>query len=318
MKRPILSEVGHGPERKFHGSWYRGKTTNFMPSKAELTVPDAVERYILQGWLPNAPIIDKRTTITSIGSCFAVHVSQYLHQRGYRVMAPDWSTQNSHIIRFSEGMVNSFAIRQQVEWGLEGKPFPEGLWFGENKEIALPDEAVRQDTEAILRSTDVFIITLGLSEIWYDKGSGEAFWRAIPASVFDEKRHGFRVSTVEENKENISAIHAVIRKHRPHAHLVFTLSPVPLSATFRPVSCVTASSVSKAILRAALDEFLRRTEDFRVHYFPSYEIIQDVVVDAYADDNRHPRKKVVAWVLQTFERHYCVKETVEDEAMEDG
>jgi hypothetical protein len=315
MKLPILRVIQDGSERKFHGSWYRGKNTNFMPSKADLTVPNAIERYVLQGWLPNAPFIAKRSRITSVGSCFAVNVTRYLHQRGYQVMGHDWTVHNSHIIRFGEGMVNSFAIRQQIEWGLEGKPFPEGLWFGQDKEIALPDEAVRRDTEAILRSTDVFIITLGLSEIWYDKVSGEAFWRAIPASLFDEKRHSFRVSTIEENRENISAIHSVIRKHRPDAHLVFTLSPVPLVATFRPISCITASSVSKAILRVALDEFLRQTEDSGVHYFPSYEIIKEVVVDAYEADNRHPRKDVIASILQTFERYYCFEDAVEDEAV---
>ena len=48
-----------------------------------------------------------------------------------------------------------------------------------------------------------------------------------------------------------------MRRHNPRAHIVFTLSPVPLNATFRGVSCVSANSVSKAILRVAVDELLR-------------------------------------------------------------
>ena len=44
-----------------------------------------------------------------------------------------------------------------------------------------------------------------------------------------------------------------MRKHVPHASVVLTLSPVPLAATFRGVSCVTANAASKATLRAAVD-----------------------------------------------------------------
>jgi hypothetical protein len=312
MRLPTLTIERDGVESKFHGSWYRGANTNFLPSKAELARPDAIERYVLPGWLPDEPFIDMTSRITSFGSCFAVHVTRFLHERGYKVAGRDWTVHNSHIIRFGEGMVNSFAIRQQFEWALEGKPFPDCLWFGKGKEIASPDETVRHETEAVLRSTDIFIITLGLSEIWYDKQSGEAFWRAIPASIFDEKRHGFRISSVDENRENLTAIHSIIRKHRPESHIVFTLSPVPLMATFRPISCITASSVSKSILRVALDEFLRSTEDPLVHYLPSYEIVKELSIDPFKEDNRYPKSEVVDSVLQAFERHFCVSESAEE------
>ena len=51
-------------------------------------------------------------------------------------------------------------------------------------------------------SSDVIILTLGLSEVWYDKTTNEVYWRAVPLKDFDEEKHGFRVTTVEENKEN--------------------------------------------------------------------------------------------------------------------
>ena len=79
----------------------------------------------------------------------------------------------------------------------------------------------------------------------------------MPSDRFDPARHGVRVSTVQENLHNLREIVALLRKHVPAAVVVFTLSPVPLSATFRGVSCVTANAVSKAILRVAVDELLR-------------------------------------------------------------
>jgi hypothetical protein len=135
----------------------------------------------------------------------------------------------------------------------------------------------------------------------------EVLWRAVPSYLFDESVHGFRVSTTAENYDNLARIRALIRDVKPTAPIIFTLSPVPLMATFRPVSCVTASSVSKAILRVSIDELMRTfSADDRLLYFPSYEIVKDCVVDPYLDDNRHPKPEVVSFVMETFERHYCL------------
>ena len=297
-----------GHSAVFHGSWYRGKHTNFIASKAELRAPDAVDKFILQGWLPKAPFLGKRTPITAFGSCFAAHLTRYLTERGYNVFGRDLDRQ-AHIVRFGEGMVNSFAIRQQFEWALGEREFPENLWFGPNKEIAAVDPRIRASTREIIRATEVFVITLGLSEIWYDKESGDAFWRAIPAALFDERRHGFRLSTVAENHANLVAIVELARKLRPDAKVVFTLSPIPLVATFRPVSCLTANAVSKGVLRVAVDQLMQeRAGDERLYYFPSYEIVNELFVDPREEDNRHIKPEVVAFIMETFCRHYCVAE----------
>jgi hypothetical protein len=124
--------------------------------------------------------------------------------------------------------------------------------------------------------------------------------------MFDENVHAFRISSVEENYRNIEAIRALVRQHVPNASLIFTLSPVPLMATFRPVSCITASSVSKAILRVAIDEFVRaHSDDKKLFYFPAYEIVKEYFRDPYEDDNRHPTPEVIATVMRHFEKHYC-------------
>jgi hypothetical protein len=86
---------------------------------------------------------------------------------------------------------------------------------------------------------------------------------------------------------------------------VLTLSPVPLMATFRPISCITASSVSKAILRVAID-LAMNLEKEGVYYFPSYEMVTAGFADPYRDDNRHPREEIVERVMAVFERRYCL------------
>lgn len=302
--KPILLERD-GQQAKFHGSWYRGEQTNFIASKADLQREDAVLRYILEGWTPAVPFITKGALITAFGSCFAHHISLHLTKEGYNISSKKLTLQ-SHLVRFGEGLVNSFSILQQFEWALENKDFPNDLWFSEQKDIAPIEPEIRAETKRLLNETDIFIITLGVSEIWYDKISGEALWRAVPGHLFDPERHAFRVSTVEENRNNILRICAMIKASRPTAKVILTLSPVPLMATFRPISCITASSVSKAILRVALDEVMREIGGEDVLYFPSYEIVKDYFVDPYKEDNRHPTDQVINFVMQQFEKHYCI------------
>ncbi len=294
-----------GRTAAFHGTWYRGDHTDFIPSKADLREAEAFDKFVMKGWSPGDPFIDTAMPITAFGSCFAANVSKFLSASGYNVLGRSLLAK-AHLIRFGEGMVNTFAIRQQFEWGLTGREFPQGLWIGEDKEVASADEATRQITRQIINETSVFIITLGLSEIWYDKPSGEAFWRAIPAALFDPDRHGFRLSTVEENRDNIGVTLDLIRQRRPDASVILTLSPIPLMATFRPISCITANAVSKAILRVAIDQIMSEGRD-KVFYFPAYEMVTGACFDPLEEDNRHPREDVIAAVMACFEKHYCRK-----------
>jgi hypothetical protein len=298
-----------------HPSWYRGETCNFNPTKNALRDAGGLDEYVLKGWLPPRPFITRDMPVTAFGSCFAQNVSRWLMRQqyatgdrlGWTSGATDLNIYDSHVIRFGEGMVNTFALRQQFEWALDGRAFSEELWFGSKGELAGYSEAARISTGDLFAKSDVFIITLGLSEVWCNKQTGDVFWRAIPRDRFDPDRHGFRVSSVAENFDNLQAIHRIIRRVRPSATIVITLSPVPLVATFRPVSCLTASSVSKAILRVAVDELMRaHQQDQRLYYWPSYEIVKEYCSDPYLEDNRHPRPEIIDTIMRTFARHYLV------------
>jgi hypothetical protein len=302
----LLVEVGR--DRYTEGrEWYRGEHVNYMPSRTNLFERNAIDDYLLKGWLPEQPFISKDHYITAFGSCFAVNVSNYLLRRGYRVFDESSGHAAAYVIRCGEGMVNTFAVTQQFQWAYGEKEFDESLWFDESGREASYDARIRERTRAIFDKTDVFLITLGLSEVWYSKQTGDVFWRAIPRSKFDPSRHGFKVTTVAENLQNLNTIYRIIRERRPNACIIFTLSPVPLLATFRPVSCITANSVSKSILRVALDEFHRSHEpDKQLFYFPSFELVKDYFRDPFRGDNRHVRGKVVDRIMDNFAKHYLV------------
>jgi hypothetical protein len=297
-------------EQVVQATWYRGPHCNFNPTKADLREPDAIDRHITAGWLPPAPFVTRRHGITAFGSCFAGHIGEHLAARAYNVLTDKRhaDVNGSYVIRCAEGIVNTFAIRQQFEWALRGADFNEDLWFDSKGALAPYNEQIRRETVDIFARTDVFIITIGLAEVWYSTVTGEVFWRAVPANRFDPARHGFRLSTVAENVDNLRAVRALIRERRPDAAIVFTLSPIPLHATFRPISCVTANAVSKATLRVALDELMRaHSDDRNLFYFPAYEIVREAFGDPYVDDNRHIRPEILHAVMRAFERGYCAE-----------
>ena len=291
-----------------HQAWYRGEHCNFNATKEDLAQPDAIERHVGMGWLPKTGFVSKSQGITAFGSCFAQHISDHLSSKSYNLLTNKARLDlDTYIIRCGEGIINTFAIRQQFEWAFRGLRFEEDLWFAANGDLAPYSESVRRSTAEIFRQTEIFIITVGLSEVWYNKRSGNVFWRAIPIGRFDPQEHGFRLSSIAENLANLQMIVSIIREHRPDAYVIFTLSPIPLHATFRPISCMTANSVSKAILRVAMDELMReRSQDDRLFYFPAYEIVKECFADPYLDDNRHVKPEILEAVMQTFERAFCL------------
>ncbi|MFN3144248.1 MAG: GSCFA domain-containing protein [Paracoccaceae bacterium] len=295
-------------DTRAHRTWFRGETTNYNPTIARMAGVSGVPEFVLKGWAPDRPLIEPSTQITAFGSCFASNISKWLSARNFNVLNKSEDAKAAYVVTMGEGMVNSFVIRQQFEWAWENKVFEGSLWHGYNAEEFGYDEEVRLETKRIFDETEVFILTFGLSEVWYDEPTGNVFWRTIPKDVYDPERHKFRVSTVEENKDNMRAIHDLIRKHRPDAKMIFTLSPIPLIATFRDVSCLTANSVSKSVLRVAIDELMREKRDEgHLYYWPSFEIITDVFRLPYRSDRRHPKDPALDYIMTLFEHTWCVE-----------
>tara|TARA_R100000152_G_C6674180_1_gene109719 strand:- start:147 stop:740 length:594 start_codon:yes stop_codon:yes gene_type:complete len=197
-------------------------------------------------------------------------------------------------------------MRQQFEWAFEDKTFSKDLWYDGDKILNEQRNDIKEYTKKTFQNTDVFVLTLGLSEVWYNKQTNEVFWRGIPKSQFNPDIHGFKVSSFKENYDNLEVIYNLIRKHKPNSTIIFSVSPVPLIATFRPNSCITSNSVSKAILRTAVDELYRNKDDDNLYYWPSYEVVTDFYTDSYVEDNRHPKQEIIDTIMGEFGKAYLI------------
>ena len=296
--------VQNGQKQRTSQSFYRGEHTNFLPTPEMLSEPHAIENHIIRGWNPASRMVSKGTPVVAFGSCFATNISTYLHKRGYTVLTKQEN--KAYITKMGDGLVNTSAILQQFEWAWLNKTPVADLWHGFKAEEFGYDEAIRLETKELLDQAEVFIITLGLSEIWFDEPSGEVFWRAVPKARYDPGRHKFRVATHAETKSNLNAIYAIIRRFRPTAKVVFTVSPIPLTATFRQTSAHSANSVSKAVLRSAIDEVMREAgDDDHLLYFPSYEIVMHNYRNQWGPDGKHVVQTVLRFNMALFEHYYC-------------
>ena len=290
--------------------WYKGATYRRLPDKSQLGTlgMDAVG----EGWLPAEPLISRATRVVAIGSCFARYFILWLAEHGFNESIPQ-SPYNA-LLRFGSLFESPASIAQQFRWAFGELDDKAVLWIDKNKEVFEASEVRRRLVRDTLLATDVVILTLGLSEVWYDRITGEPLWRALPVDRFDPERHVFRVDTTAQTLQWLETIERLRARHVPDMKIIFTVSPVPLGGTFRPVSALTANSASKAIVRAALDEFLRNHQEEvgrHVFYFPSYELAANYFIDPYGPDNRHVSPTVAAGIIHYFVKHYCSADVIE-------
>jgi hypothetical protein len=285
---------------KFH----IGDTVNFYPSRDDFEAETVIEEYLVRGFVPGSPPLTKDSKIIAIGPCFASAMGQHLLQQGYQVT--NRRDRLSYIGRFGDKIGNSFAMRGQLEWAWGGVTPAEALWHGYDAERLPYDEPVRTRTKRLLDGADAFILTLHNAEIWQDDATGGVFWGAVPADQFDPERHRFRVSTYQENLANLMEIYRLIRRNRPQATIVMTLSALPAPATFRPVAALAAGMSSKSMLRSALDEFYRvvQPRDPHFHYFPSYDITRCAFDRPFSPDHRRIEPRIADFMMLLFEHYF--------------
>lgn len=277
--------------------------------------------------------IHKTDRIATAGSCFAQHIGRTLKARGYAVIdvepPPSGLPASAHS-RFGYGIYsarygNVYTARQflqLVESAISGGLIedcawqrPDGRWVDALRPAVEPEglnsvEEVQahrvhhlKNVRTLLTSADLVVFTLGLTEAWINKHTGTVYPTA-PGTIagnFDPETyifHNFRVSEIVADIARARAlIHSIQEKP---CKFLFTVSPVPLTATATPHHVMVATMGSKAILRAAAAELYEDFED--VDYFPSYEIIMNpwMGVSRYESNLRSVRKDAVEAVMDTF------------------
>jgi len=227
--------------------------------------------------------IDKRTKVTSIGSCFAREIKSYLQGNSYNYLVSEnkstpWEYKmftgdicrpNEHSSIAWERVYNTFTLRHIVDYtfrnikeddrliqiDIKGKKYIADII--RNRIIYKDLKTARKDikehssySRAILNEVELIILTLGTTEVWRGRvaaASNQHKYFDLPSDF------KFHVSMYEENKDNMEYFIWVLKKNNPKIRIVVTVSPVHLLNTFRDMDVITASCASKSTLRAVCD-----------------------------------------------------------------
>lgn len=277
--------------------------------------------------------IGRGDRIATAGSCFAQHISRALCDRGFHflvteVFAPQPGVRDENYGVFTARFGNIYTARQLVQLfdRAYGKSHPEAdYWIGHKGEIIDPlrpriqkagfgtIDNLQQDRDrhlaavrVMFETCDVFLFTLGLTEAWISTEDGTVFPLAqgvVSPEVAPDSCvfHNFGVAEVAAD---LAGLVDRLTSVNPFARVILTVSPVPLIATYEDRHVLVSTIASKSILRAAVEETLRRYP--HVAYFPSYEIVIGPQTRGrfFAADLREVTPEGVAYVTRLFARHY--------------
>lgn len=292
-----------GNNKPTRRAWHTNGMIRFFPrSKEEFDdVYSLAKDFVFTEHGPQEPVFDSSSQVLTMGSCFASELRNVL----------ELNNKNSEYIQVPEGLNNSFAVRQYLEWVCTGNRSSDAYWYDNDPSAGAykwEPEQEQKDLLEYFKKVDGFVITLGLAEVWRDIETGGVFWRGVPEAAFDPNRHECVTSTVEENVKNIRRIVQLIRKYAgKDKTIVFTLSPVPLNATFLGRPTIVSDCVSKSILRVALDKFFTGAKVPKAcYYWPSYEMVRwtgsHLDFPTLYEDNtpRHVKRQIVDIIINNF------------------
>lgn len=253
-----------------------------------------------------------------MGSCFAREIKDHLEANGFNYVSCGDGPAMRHGSAPWERVYNTACIRQEIQRAFgrfssdvldlpDGRavdPHRKNTTFKSASQAKYACETDAAHSQEALLAAEVFVVTLGLSEVWFDKKTGKAFAEPPPSSVFNEHDHGFKLLSPSENIENLQSALDLLKRQNPNIQVILTVSPIPLRATFLKRSAIVSNNVSKSSLVWAAHEIVDKYN--WVHYFPSYEIVTTFLDNPFDWDARHVTREAAVQIMQMFETTYLL------------
>lgn len=289
--------------------------------------------YAIEGIYKKKFEIPANTKIATAGSCFAQHISRHLKKNGYNVLdleppppgLPEHLHQKFGFSMYSARYGNIYTVRQLVQlaqevagewtpqyyiWEKNGKFYDALRPAVEPEGLDSPEEVIEHRqfhisrVKELFKSLDLFIFTLGLTEMWIHKESGTVYPTAPGTLVgeFDESLIEFKNAQFAEIIGDFNRFQKVLRVIRGGKTFkcLLTVSPVPLTATASGRHVLPSTMYSKSTLRSVAGQL--STNQAHIDYFPSYEIVTNPRLHstAFLENLRSVRGETVEVVMSHF------------------
>lgn len=251
--------------------------------------------------------IDYNSKVVSLGSCFAVNMSEKLDYFRFRNYCNPFGI-----------LFHPLAIEKAIGFALQEKQFTEEDIFFYNEQwhsfdvhsdlnATKPEELLKNlnqtTSETRNQLTDATHVLITLGTAWaYRKTEDDklvANCHKVPQKQF--KKELLPVAVIQESLERM--IGGILQLN-PKVQFVFTVSPVRHSK-----DGFVENQWSKANLITAVHQVISETPN--AVYFPGYEIMMDELRDYrfYAEDMLHPNGIAIDYIWQRFTETW-IAETV--------
>ncbi len=248
--------------------------------------------------------LDRKDKIVTAGSCFAQHVGRALRKAGFQVVDTEPASSDPRDLGeraaeygyglYSARYGNVYTVRQlsqllaeahggltpgDVVWEKDGRyydalrPNTEPAGFASAKEVLKARKAHLAAVRVAFAQADVFVFTMGLTEAWTHKVTGQVYPVApgVLAGMFDPDLHVLRNFRLADIRADFDAVLGMLAAINPRLRVLLTVSPVPLTATATGEHVLVATTYAKSVLRACAGDLC--ADNAQIDYFPSYEIV---------------------------------------------
>jgi hypothetical protein len=269
--------------------------------------------------------------IVTAGSCFAQHIARHLKKSGFNFCdyerAPHY-LHPKHAPKFNFGVYsarycNIYTVRQLLQtferafgerqpseraWPLNNgvvdpfRPALEPVPFVNEDEMLASRATHLRAARQVFEECDLFVFTLGLTEGWVSRQDGSVFplCPGTSGGIYDTSKYEFHNFTFAEIYADMLLFIQKLRAVNPGVRMLFTVSPVPLTATASGNHVLAATTYSKSVLRAVAGEIAAQDES--IDYFPSYELIAAPPIKGrfFEANMREVKQKGVRYVMSHF------------------
>ena len=277
-------------------------------------------------------VITHEDKIATAGSCFAQHVARHLSKRNCNFIdvepAPftlPLSTQLKFgYSQYSARYGNIYTTRQLLQLAeraiKNSTAYDDGIWEKggrfydayrpgvEPNGLRSPEEVHAHRNYHLIRvkklfcEMDYFIFTLGLTETWEHRATSTIFptCPGVIAGKYDKEQFRFVNLTQTDVVSDLISFINLIKGVNPDCRYIFTVSPIPLTATASGQHILVANNYSKSTLRSAAADIVNKNEC--TEYFPSYELVTNPVSRGifYSENARGVRQFGVNVVMEQF------------------
>ena len=317
-----LKKIMMKNERLFEGDEHHKTFSQSYPNPNDSKFPRQMMDELI--WTKRHSFINKTTKIVSMGSCFAIEIAKWLQSNSFSYLISDSSPVTSEgLFASSAGwgtIFNTPSAFQTISWAFNPEDRPKVIYQRGDEyldplieEFSLTKDQLQNydkivgeiisDSHTVLKNADVLILTVGLNEVFQLLPTKYYFhrtpWKFNPAYFKAEDL------SVEQNVSYLLSAIDLLRQHNPGIKIILSVSPVPLLRSYHKNRHVAEStSISKAVLRLAVDEVVRSRSD--VYYFGSFETVmypgQSI---SMKHDERHVRFGTVDKIMNTFVQSFC-------------